>query len=152
MTRISIPADIARRISERATQFCRQELQGKGWTSARSLEAMSEEGMVGIKTTARYLMFQEKGFGPFLMKWVEGRTLPLGCKQGDGPHFRKGSHVGEPGYVNIPHQGKVWRAQRWRHPGIKPGNFMQNNIRKAIEEAHGDLREDIMAALRGEYR
>ena len=149
--RIAIPADKARRISERATQFCRQDLQGRSWTSARSLEAMSGEGMVGIRTSARYLMYQEKGIGPFLMKWVEGRTLPLGCKMGDGPHFRKGSHVGEPGYVDIPHRGKVWREQRWRHPGIKPGKFMESAIRKACEEARSDLRADIMAALRGEY-
>jgi hypothetical protein len=149
--RVSIPADKARKIAERATQFCRQDLQGRGWTSARSLEAYSKEGLVGIRTSTRYLMYQEKGIGPFLMKWVEGRTLPLGCKMGDGPHFRKGSHVGEPGYVTLPHGGKVWREQRWRHPGIKPGLFMENAIRRAVEEAQSDLRSDVMAALRGEY-
>ena len=151
--RVSIPADKARRISERATQFCRQDLQGRSWTSARSLEAMSGEGMVGIRTSARYLMYQEKGIGPFLMKWAEGRTLPLGCKMGDGPHFRHAGPgtVGTPGYVDIPHQGKVWKAQRWRHPGIKPGKFMESAIRKACVEAQSDLRADIMAALRGEY-
>jgi hypothetical protein len=153
MARIPLPEDLARKISDKAVQFARQEMQGKGWTSARSLVAFAKVGQVGIKTSVNYLMFQESGTRPFLMKWVEGRTLPLGCKQGDGPHFRHAGQgvVGTPGYVTIPHRGRVWRQQRWRHPGIKASNIMHNSIRRAIEECRSDLHNDIKRAIRGEY-
>lgn len=61
-------------------------------------------------------------------------TIPIGCKQGDGPHFRRGGHVGEPGYVNIPHRGQVWRDQRWLNPGIQGRGFMQAALQRAIAE------------------
>ncbi len=150
MVHIPISEEIARKISDKAVQICRQDLQGRGWRSARSLTPMAHEGMVGIKTSVKYLMFQEKGIKPFLMKWVEGRTLPLGCPQGDGPHFRKGSHVGTPGYVTIPHRGKVWRESRWRHPGIRGGNFMRSALEKAIKESNQDIKQEVMRAIRGE--
>lgn len=151
MTKIPLPEDLARKISDRAVQYARQDIQGRGWTSARSLEPRASEGQVGITTSVRYLLFQESGTRPFLMKWVEGRTVPMGCKVGDGPHFRRGKGVGQPGYVNIPHKGRVWRDQKWRHPGLKPTNIMHNAIRRAIEESRSDIRQDIRRAIRGEY-
>lgn len=151
MAHIPLPKDLAQKVADKATQYARQDLQGKGWSSARSLSPIAQEGLVGIKTGAKYLMYQEKGIKPFLMKWVEGRTLPMSCAQGDGPHFRKGSHVGEPGYVDIPHKGKVWRNQRWRHPGLKGNHFMESALKKAIGEIKIDLKQDLMRALRGEY-
>lgn len=151
MARIPLPEDLARKISDRACQYARQDMTGRGWTSARSLEPRASEGQVGITTSVRYLMYQESGTRPFLMKWVENRTVPMGCKVGDGPHFRRGSGVGEPGYVEIPHKGKVWRAQKWRHPGIKPTNIMHDAIRKAIQDSRADIQHDIKAAIRGEY-
>jgi hypothetical protein len=154
MAHVPLPEDLARKISDKAVQIARQDMTGKGWKSARSLVPKSKTGMVGIQTSVRYLLYQESGTKPFLMKWVEGRAgLPLGCKQGDGPHFRSAAKgvVGTPGYVNIPHQGRVWRNQRWRHPGIKPSNIMHNAIRKAIQEAKTDIQYDIKRAIRGEY-
>lgn len=153
MTRIPLPEDLARKISDKAVQIARQEMQGKGWSSSRSLVPMAKTGQVGIKTSVRYLLYQESGTKPYLMKWVEGRTLPMGCKMGDGPHFRRAAKgvVGTPGYVDIPHQGKVWRKARWRHPGLKPTNIMHNAIKRAIQESRGDLTNDIKRAIRGEY-
>lgn len=142
---------MAQRIADKAVQYARQDMQGKGWKSARGITPIAQDGLVGIKTSVRYLMFQERGIRPFLMKWVDGRNIPMGCKQGDGPHFRRGGHVGEPGYVDIPHKGKVWRNQRWRHPGIKGNRFMENAIRRAVSEVQRDLKQDVMSALRGEY-
>jgi hypothetical protein len=127
---------VATKISGDAVRFARESIQGLGWSS-RSLEAIVPypgEGLVGLKTTQRHLMYQERGTRPYLMYWVAGRTVPLGCKQGDGPHFRRGGHVGEPGFVNIPHRGQVWRDQRWLHPGVQPKGFMQAAIQRAIQE------------------
>ncbi len=151
MVHIPLPADLCQKVADKAVAHARQDMQGRGWKSARGLTPMSHEGMVGIKTTAKYVMFQERGTKPFLMKWVEGRTIPMGCSQGDGPHFRRGANVGTPGYVNIPHRGRVWRNQRWHHPGIKANRFMQTALTKAIGEIRIDLKQEIMRALRGEY-
>ena len=136
MARIPVPAALATKICNDAVRYTRENMQSYGW-SDRSIQAIQPypgEGLVGVKTTLRHLMYQERGIRPFLMTWVNGRTLPLGCKMGDGPHFRRGGHVGEPGYVDIPHKGRVWRAQRWRHPGLQPKSFMQQGIEKAIQD------------------
>ena len=73
----------------------------------------------------------------------------MGCSQGDGPHFRRGGHVGEPGFVDIPHVGKVWRDQRWRHPGVKGRNFMKNGLNKAVAEAKPQLEAYAKQLFRG---
>lgn len=132
--KLPIPATLALQISQDAIRYAREEMKGYGWSdrSLQALQPMPGEGIVGIKTTLKYLMHQERGFKPFLMWWVNGRTVGLSCKQGDGPHFRRGGHVGEPGYVNIPHVGQVWRDQRWKHPGLQGRHFMQTGLEKAI--------------------
>jgi hypothetical protein len=151
MMRIPLPKDTAQRISDKAVQNARQSMAGLGWKTHAGLVPFAAEGQVGIKTSVKYLMFQEKGIKPFLMKWVEGRTIGMACKVGDGPHFRKGSHVGTPGFVDIPHKGRVWRQSRWRHPGLKPKNFMRNAIEKAIKDEKHNIHQDIMSALKGEF-
>lgn len=150
MSHIPLSEDLCRKISDKAVQHARQDLQGRGWKSATHLVAYPALGRVGIKTSVKYLMYQESGIKPFLMTWVDGKTLPMKCAQGDGPHFRRGGHVGEPGMVDIPHRGKVWRNQRWRHPGLKPKNFMHDAIEKAIKESRNDIHQEIMRAIRGE--
>lgn len=142
MTKIPVPVSIATKISQDAVRFAREEMTKLGWSN-KSLSAIVPypgEGLVGIKTQERYLMYQERGIQPFLMTWVQGRTIPMGCGQGDGPHFRRGGHVGEPGMVNIPHVGQVWRDQRWRHPGLQPKGFLQAGVQRAIEENQGMVR------------
>jgi hypothetical protein len=148
---IPIPAALAAKISADAVKNAREAMKGFGW-SEKSLQALQPkpgEGAVGIQTTQKYLIFQEKGTEAFLMHWVAGRTLPLGCAQGDGPHFRRGGHVGEPGYVTIPHRGKVWRDQRWRHPGLKPRNFMRDGLNKAIQDNQPAVQAWANSLLKG---
>jgi hypothetical protein len=108
VSHIPLSEDLCRKISDKAVQHARQDLQGRGWKSATHLVAYPALGRVGIKTSVKYLMYQESGIKPFLMTWVDGKTLPMKCAQGDGPHFRRGGHVGEPGMVDIPHRGKVF--------------------------------------------
>lgn len=134
--KVPIPQSLALKISNDAVRYAREEMRGFGWSdkALQAIQPMPGEGVVGIKTSLKYLMYQERGIQPFLMWWVNGRTVPLACKQGDGPHFRRGSHVGEPGWVEIPHRGRVWRDARWRHPGLQPKNFMQKGLQRAISE------------------
>jgi hypothetical protein len=129
-------------------------MSGRGWKSGHQLVPYpGPPGQVGIRVSAKYftyLMHQERGIKPFLMTWVQGKTLPLSCSVGDGPHFRRGGHVGEPGYVDIPHKGRTWRNQRWRHPGLQPKYFMRDALDRAIKDSHNDIKQVVMKALRGE--
>lgn len=152
--RIPLSEASCRRISEKAVQYARENIAGRGWSgqSLGALSAMPSEGWVGIRTSVKYLMRQNQGFPSFIMWWVDDKTLPLGCKVGDGPHFRRGKDPGKPGYVDIPHVGRVWRDQKWRHPGLKPKNFMQDAITRAISEERDAIKKELMEALKGTYR
>lgn len=139
------------KISQDAVRNARQEMKGYGWSdrALQAIQPMPGEGIVGIKTTLKYLMYQEKGTKPFLMWWVQGRTIPMSCGQGDGPHFRRGSGVGQPGFVDIPHVGRVWREQKWRHPGIKGKGFMQAGLDKAIKENQAAIHGYARSIIKG---
>jgi hypothetical protein len=151
MTLVPAPMNICSTISTRAAQMATEQIKGYGWSnkSLTALTAYPDEGWVGIRTSVKYLMRQEQGVKPFLMWWVQDRTLPMACGQGDGPHFRRGSHVGEPGMVNIPHKGQVWREQRWRYPGLEPKNFMKDSILRAIKEMRPQIQNQVMHSLKG---
>lgn len=136
MAKAPVPVSIATKISGDAVRFARESMQGMGW-GQRSISAIVPypgEGLVGIKTTERYLMYQERGTRPHLMFWVQGRTIPIGGGKGGKPSFRRGGHVGEPGFVDIPGRGQVWRDQRWLNPGVAPKGFMQAAVQRAVQE------------------
>jgi len=152
MTRIPAPIELTQMIADKAAQKGRENLRGRGWKSSGALQPYSDVGAVGITSTVNYLLIQNKGFSPFVMWWVKNRTLPLACKQGDGPHVRFGNpnSVGTAGYVDIPHKGKVWRQQRWRHPGLQPKKFMESSITRAIKDSRPEIRKAVMQCLRGD--
>ncbi len=152
MTRIAAPAGITALIADKAVQNARNDLEKRNWKSASALRPYSTEGKVGITSTVNYLLKQNSGFPEFVMWWVKNRVVPMGCPQGDGPHIRFGNpdSVGTPGYVDIPHRGKVWRQQRWKHPGLKPKRFMEKAISQAIKDSRREIRESVMTGLKGE--
>lgn len=139
-------------IALKALQNARQDIIKRNWKSASALRPFSGEGQVGITSTVNYLLRQNEGFAPFVMWWVKNRTVPLGCPQGDGPHFRFGNpeSVGTPGYVDIPHKGRTFRPIRWRHPGLKPKRFLETAISRAIKDSRTEIRKSVMTGLRGE--
>lgn len=151
MARVPAPMKICGLISLRAQQLATERIKGYGWShkSLTALTPMPGEGLVGIKTTVKYLMYQEQGVKPFLMWWVQDRTVPMGCAQGDGPHFRRGSNVGQPGFVNIPHRGQVWRNAKWRYPGLQPKNFMKDSIKQAVKEMRPQVQMQVMRSIKG---
>lgn len=151
MTRVPAPASLCAQVSQRAAQLAQQTVKGYGWSNKAisAIVPLPGDGKVGLRTTEKYLMHQDRGISPFLMTWVQGRTVPMGCKRGDGPHFRRGSHVGEPGWVNIPHVGRVYRQQRWRHPGLKPKNFLENSLQQALYDLQPTARQQLIDMLAG---
>lgn len=121
----------------------------RGWRTSGAIQPYAAEGQVGLRTTVKYLMYQNEGIKPFIMWWVEGRRIPLACKQGDGPHIRTGKNPGQPGYVDIPHVGRTWRDQKWRHPGLKPKRFMQSSLTTAVRENRPQIQQYLMNVITG---
>lgn len=148
MPNVPVPKEIAQKISDRATQLARENLQKRGWKSANAIEPMAEDGMVGLKTTVKYLMYQNRGTAPRLMKELEGKTIPMKMP-GGGTNFRVAKGVGQPGWVTLPGGVRKWRNQKWFHPGIKPQNFMENSIQQAIKEYQGQLNKMMLDVLMG---
>lgn len=107
------------------------------------IEELGQEAVQCIRVSAASSLYVTDDFIP------THNTLPLACKQGDGPHFRNGKGVGTPGWVDIPHKGKVFRQQRWRHPGLKPKQFMEKSITQALKDSRMDIQATIMTSLRG---
>lgn len=152
MTLVPAPYQLCSTLSQLATQRARQDVAGRGWRSSGALQPMPGQGEVAIRSTMKHLLYQNSGVKSFLMYWVEGRTIPMSCKQGDGPHFvraRPGT-VGTPGYVNIPHRGRVWRDQRWKYPGLKPKRFIEDAIASTIRDNRPLIQRSVIKAISGE--
>lgn len=143
--RVPIPMSLSTKISNDAVRNARLEMRGYGWSdrSLQAIQAMPGVGQVGIKTTLKFLMYHERGTKPFLMFWVQGRTIPM------NGGFRRGGHVGEPGWVNIPGRGKVWRDKRWQHPGLQSRNFMQRGLEQAITDNREAIQRYARSLLGG---
>ena len=152
MTKVAAPIALSELIARKAVQNARQDLIKRTWKSASALHPYSQAGKVGITSTVNYLLIQNRGFPAFVMWWVKNRTVPLGCPQGDGPHFRFGNpdSVGKPGYVDIPHKGRTFRPIRWQHPGLDPKRFMETAIKQAIKDSRKDIQKSVMGSLRGD--
>lgn len=130
--RLSLPKQVTNPISQRAAQIARSNALARGWKSSSSFMPISGTGYIGIQTSVRYHMYQELGTKPFLMRSLEGKTVPI--KGPDGTHFVKVVGVGQPGWVTLPGGVKKWRDQKWRHPGIKATNIMGNAVNQAKHE------------------
>lgn len=146
--RVSMPPSITSEIGYSASRRARQYAAGRGWDVAGStINPIFGVGYAGVKTAAKYLMYQEKGTNPYLMKSLEGKTIPI--KGPNGLHFVKVKDVGKPGYVTLPDGHKVWRNQKWLHPGIKRTDFMANSVAYGILDNRPLIRS-LMSTLIGQ--
>lgn len=144
MARSAAPVEITRPIAERAAQLARQNIRDRGWSqrAASAIVPVGREGQVGLRVNLDYLLYQNNGINPFIMWWVEGRTVPI--KDASGVHFVYGKEPGQPGWVTLPGGVKKWRDQKWRHPGLKPKYFLENSLDQAISEARPGLTQKIL--------
>lgn len=153
MTRVGLPIQFTSAISERAAQKAREDVRGRGWSdkSSGSLLAFPREGTVGLRTTLQYMMHQDRGIKPFVMWSLEGKVVPM--KDADGTtRFIKAVRVGQPGFVTLPGGVRVWRDQRWKHPGLQPKRFMEDALTGAIQEYRPTLQVELLKLLGGASR
>lgn len=148
--RLAAPIEMNRVIARKAVQKARENMRGRGWVSTGALQPFAEKGQVGISSTMKHLLIQNKGFGPFVMWWVEGRMVPIKDKQTGQTRRIRGREPGKPGYVQIPGRGRVWRDQKWKHPGLKPKRFLEASIAAAVRESRADIRDAAMTILKGQ--
>jgi hypothetical protein len=136
-----MPRSQSRRLSEIAVQRAREYGDRRGWKSTRYLEPVVQKGVVGIKVTRRHLLFQNYGTKPRVMYELEGKFVPM--KTGG----RRAKGVGQPGWVTLPGGVRVFRQQKWRHPGIKPTHFLEEAISFAIKKSKPSTKELLMAIV-----
>lgn len=146
--KIPLPISLTRRVAIRATHNSRQYGNERGWRAQNGLYPYYGPGYAGVKSRYNYLMYQERGIKPFLMTALEGKTVPI--KDPDGKtRFIKVKGVGQPGFVTLPGGIKVWRDQKWRHPGLKPKHFMLDGLEQAIEESRQEIGEAMVKVMGG---
>lgn len=146
--RVPLPKYVTRTISESAVRKAQSDIRGRGWKSANAIHPFYKDGLVGLRSSLKYLIFQSRGTRPRLMRELEGKTIPF--KDEAGTRFVKVKGVGQPGFVTLPGGEKVWRDQKWRHPGIKPKRFLEDSITSAIRESRGLIQKSAIEILAGE--
>lgn len=147
-----LPAAVAHQISVRAAELARQYAPRGPRNSRRRIRATSEQGRVGIYVPddAQHLIYLDQGIAPFIMKDIEGKTIPI--RNPDGTiSFRKAKNVGGRIVARTsegrfaPGNGSI----RWRHPGTKPLNFIDKALNQALQEWVDSLNaEDILDLLK----
>lgn len=128
-------------MSELAVQRAREYGDRRGWKGTRYLEPLVKKGTVGIKVTRQYLLYQNYGTKPRVMYELEGKVVPMKS----GPRRAKG--VGQPGWVTLPGGVRVFRQQKWRHPGIKPTHFLEEAISFAIKKSKQETKNWLMSIV-----
>jgi hypothetical protein len=158
MKRIPLPVILTQSIAEQAYRNVRETFSQYRWRSVAQLSAWAKDGEVGITSRVKYLLYQNEGTKPFLMKNLDGKTIPI--RNGQFTDFVTVRNVGTPGYVTIPDKpwpppypsnatapGRVYRQQRWRHPGLKPKHFIQDALSSAIEQKKPLLQKALNTML-----
>lgn len=150
---LPIPPAVARQISIRAAELAREFAPRGPRNSRKRIQATSDLGRVGIYVPedAQHLIYLDQGIAPFIMKDLEGKTIPI--RNGDGSiSFRKAKNVGQR-VVARDSKGRFSSGGtvKWRHPGTKAINFIEKAINQAIQEWLDSLGPDDILDLLRQY-
>lgn len=142
--RFPLPRSLNRKLAETAVKHAREYGARRGWHATNRLEPVSRVGVFGIRVAEgdEYLFVQNAGMRPRVMIELEGKVVPMG----DG-HFRRAVGVGTPGWVTLPGGVRVWRQQRWRHPGIRPTHFLDDAMSFAVRKHKAELKGFLRAVV-----
>jgi len=147
---IQVSPQVAHQISLRAAEIIRRTAPRGQNNSRRLIRATWQRGQIGvhIPPQAIHLLYLDQGIKPFVMKSLEGKTIPI---RGPGGtiSFRVAKNVGTPQVMARDERGRiVYSKLSWRYPGVEPMNFIQPAIRQAIQEYFDSLdSEDMMEQL-----
>lgn len=139
-------ATVARTIAESAVALAKQYGHMRGWKGTERLQPAWGKGWVGIVTRdAPHLLYQEYGTKARIMWEVQGKTIPI--RDSTGLHFVTATDVGQPGWAHMPDGRIIWREQKWRHPGIKPTNFMNLALQDSIRINKQEIKREFVSSL-----
>lgn len=142
---VPVPASITQHIAESASRESKSFATSRGWSGAQAISPIWGQGVAGVQVQQTYLMYQERGTRPRIMRELEGKTIPIKGR------FVRAKGVGQPGWVTLPGGVKKWRDQKWRNPGIKPTNFMRNSLEVSVKASRSEIM-DLMKGLLGAPR
>lgn len=146
---IQLPPEVAHQISLRAAEIVRRTAPLGPNNSRRFIRATWQRGQIGVHIPPRaiHLLYLDRGIRPFVMKSLEGKTIPMRGPDGS-IQFRTAKNVGKPQIMTRDESGRIiYSKLRWRFPGIEPMNFIQPAINQAIEEYFKRLPTDDMLAM-----
>jgi len=139
--KVLLPDKYCQEISERAVQIARTLAPRKTGAGAASLRPTRESGRVGIEVPDDfyYMMIQNKGMKPFNMTSLEGKVIPM--KGPDGStQFRTVKGAGRRKITTRNAKGQIINSKiAWRHPGLKPKNFLERGIYQATQRWISEL-------------
>lgn len=149
MVHVPVPFEDTEKMSVRAAEIARSDIVSRGWSqrSVDSIQPDPQEGKVGLRSSEEYMLYQNKGFGPFVMWWAEGTVVKI--NDSSGTHYVTGKDVGVPGWVTLPGGIKKYKQVRWQHPGLEPKNFLENAIQQAIKEGKPSIKDKLLNLLKG---
>ena len=133
-----MPSDITRKISERATAIARQLAPKKTGAGAAGLKPSSQEGEIGIHIPddVIYMLYQNQGIQPRIMKELAGKTIPIRNPNGS-ISFRRATedNIGKKKITSRNEKGQIITSRiSWRYPGLKPKYFIEKSLQQATDE------------------
>ena len=133
---IQLPPEVTHKISMRAAELVRRSAPKGPHNSRMKVRATNQKGQIGVyfPPDAMHLVYLDKGIKPFIMKNLEGKTIPMRMP-GGGIMFRKATNVGQRKVIARDEKGHIAFSKiRWQYPGVSPMNFIQPAINQAIQE------------------
>lgn len=139
--KIVLPDQYCREISDRAVQIAQTLAPKKTGKGAASFSATTEPGRVGINVPQEfhYMMIQNRGMKAFNMVALEGKTIPMRGPDGS-IQFRTVKGAGRRKITSRNEKGQIISSKiAWRHPGLKPKNFLERGIYQATQRWISEL-------------
>ena len=133
-----MPSDITKKISERATAIARQLAPKKTGKGAAGLRPTSQEGEIGIEIPedVSYMLYQDQGAKPRIMRELAGKTIPIRNANGT-INFRRATedNIGQRKILSRNEKGQIIKSRiTWRHPGIQGTRFIEKSLQQATSE------------------
>jgi len=148
--KVQVSPAVAHQISLRAAEIVRRTAPRGPNNSRRLIRATWQRGQIGIHIPpqAMHLYYLDQGIRPFVMKSLEGKTIPISNPDGT-ISFRRAKNVGRPQILSRDERGRInYSKLSWRYPGVEPMNFIQPALIQAIREYFEGLKsEDMMEEL-----
>ena len=143
MTMLALPPEECRQISVRARDLAQQFGPKRTGYGGRALQPTQIPGEVGIHVPgdAFYMLIQDQGMAPFIMRGLAGKTIPIRGRDGR-IHFRRATaeNIGRRKITSRDELGRIVSSKlTWRHPGLVPKNFIDRAIRQATREWYEQL-------------